>query len=237
MQTANEATGYTADQVRSVEGPHLAAGEPLMARAAAGLAAEIDDILRGMRGVGEPGRLLVLAGSGDNGGDALFAAATLAARGHAVDVVRTGTRIHEAGLAAALAAGAAGDDLDADVERIVGLATVADVVVDGILGIGGGTGAEAALRGRSRDVVGAVRSVVSEPGGAAVVAVDLPSGIGADDGGVPDPTVLAADVTVTFGAIKAGLLLEPAASLAGRVVLVDIGLASDYAGVQPTVTG
>lgn len=51
---------------------------------------------------------------------------------------------------------------------------------------------------------------------------------------MPDPTVLPADVTVTFGAIKAGLLLDPGSRYAGRVVLVDLGL-DPYLG-EPTVT-
>jgi hypothetical protein len=69
-----------------------------------------------------------------------------------------------------------------------------------------------------------------------VVAVDLPSGISPDDGRVPDPTVLPADATVTMGAVKAGLLLPPASRLAGRVVLVDLGLGRALAGVEPAVT-
>jgi NAD(P)H-hydrate repair Nnr-like enzyme with NAD(P)H-hydrate epimerase domain len=68
-----------------------------------------------------------------------------------------------------------------------------------------------------------------------VVAVDLPSGIGPSDGRVPDPAVLPADVTVTFGALKAGLLLEPARSLAGRVILIDIGLGPELEGVEPVL--
>ena len=66
-----------------------------------------------------------------------------------------------------------------------------------------------------------------------VVAVDLPSGIDPDTGAVPDGPVLRADLTVTFGAIKAGLLLTPGSELAGRVRLVDIGL--DLTGVEPVV--
>ena len=69
-----------------------------------------------------------------------------------------------------------------------------------------------------------------------MVAVDLPSGIHPDDGSVPDPTVLPATVTVTFGAVKAGLLLEPAAGYAGRVELVDLGLGPDLATMTPLVT-
>ncbi|MBG6057875.1 hypothetical protein RCH16_001073 [Cryobacterium sp. MP_M5] len=45
-----------------------------------------------------------------------------------------------------------------------------------------------------------------------------------DDGSVPDPTVLPADLTVTFGGCKTGLTLGPAAALAGRIVVADIGI-------------
>jgi NAD(P)H-hydrate repair Nnr-like enzyme with NAD(P)H-hydrate epimerase domain len=68
-----------------------------------------------------------------------------------------------------------------------------------------------------------------------VIAVDLPSGIHPDDGTVPDPTVLPASVTVTFGAVKAGLLLQPAAAYAGRVELVDLGLGDELAAMKPLV--
>ena len=57
-----------------------------------------------------------------------------------------------------------------------------------------------------------------------MVAVDLPSGIDADTGTVDGPAVRA-DVTVTFGTIKPGLLVDPGAGHAGTVELVDIGLA------------
>jgi hydroxyethylthiazole kinase-like uncharacterized protein yjeF len=66
-----------------------------------------------------------------------------------------------------------------------------------------------------------------------VVAVDLPSGIGVDDGTLPDGPVLPAEVTVTFGGAKAGLLLPPAARLAGSVQVVDLGLPLD--GLRPAV--
>ena len=56
-----------------------------------------------------------------------------------------------------------------------------------------------------------------------MVAVDLPSGIDADTGAVDGPAVRA-DVTVTFGAIKPGLLIDPGAGHAGAVELIDIGL-------------
>ncbi len=63
----------------------------------------------------------------------------------------------------------------------------------------------------------------AERGAATVVAVDLPSGVDPDTGAVPGAAVRA-DVTVTFGTHKPGLLVDPGASYAGVVRLVDIGL-------------
>lgn len=214
------ATGWTAVQVRNAEQPLLDAGEPLMQRAAAGLAAEVERLLaeRDARRAS----VLVLVGSGNNGGDALFAAATLAGPGHRVILVPVGTGLHEEGLDAAVAAGA--QRVPIDVEAVATLAAEADVVVDGILGTGAAS--SPALRPPARDVVAAIIALPQRP---PVVAVDLPSGVGADDGSVHEP-VLPADVTVTFGAVKAGLLLEPARSVVGRVVLVDLGVGPHLQG-------
>ena len=174
-------------------------------------------------------RVLLLVGSGDNGGDTLHAGAELAREGIDVAFVQTGSRIHEAGEAAALAAGVRHESAD----RVGELAAGADVILDGILGIGSGT--SPALRGTARKVVAAILPLLTGPDRALVVAVDQPSGIGTDDGSVPDPVVLPADVTVTFGEMKAGLLLSPGAELAGRIVLVDIGLGPEFEGVEPLV--
>jgi hypothetical protein len=120
-----------------------------------------------------------------------------------------------------------------DAGRIASLAADVDVIVDGILGTG--TSANPALRGIARELVAAILPVLAGPGRPRVIAVDIPSGINPDDGTVPDQHVLPADTTVTFGAFKAGLLLEPASRLAGRIRLVDIGLAPDLATVEPIV--
>ncbi|HEV7624822.1 MAG TPA: NAD(P)H-hydrate epimerase [Amnibacterium sp.] len=220
--------GYSAAQVREAERPLLEQGVPLMARAAAGLAVAVCDVLAARPG--GAGRLLVLAGSGSNGGDALLAAAELLADGCTAIVVPLGGRIHDAGLTAATAAGAevlTGGDPAA----VVRLARESDVVLDGVLGTG--AAASPALRSPAREVVEALLPVVGGDG-PAVVAVDLPSGVGADDGSAPGP-VLPASVTVTFGAVKAGLLLPPGRGLAGRVLLVDIGLGPALRGVRPLV--
>lgn len=253
--------GYSAAQIRAAEEPHLAAGEPLMQRAAAALAEEIGRLVRA-RGAAAAGRtsavgnaaasacpsernVVLLVGTGNNGGDALFAGALLAADGVRVEIVPTGDRMHEGGLAAAIAAGARLRAL-ADTAVIASLVAGADVVVDGILGTG--SAGDPALRGRAREIVAAILPVVTSlPAGAPVaagslarpivVAVDLPSGLGADDGSLPDPTVLPADVTVTFGGCKAGLLMGQARRFVGLVKLVDIGLGRELDAMRPLVRG
>ena len=196
---------FSVAEIRAAEKPLLDAGVPLMARAAEALAAEL-------RSRAASGPVLALIGSGDNGGDALFAVAELAREGIDAAAVRAGSRVHEAAWADALEAGVR----EVTVPEAVSMASRASIVVDALRGIGGaGTG----LRGAARDLVLALRQVDLP----AVVAVDVPSGVDADTGEAGDD-VLPADTTLTFGAMKNGLLREPARSLAGRVVVVDIGL-------------
>jgi hydroxyethylthiazole kinase-like uncharacterized protein yjeF len=148
-------------------------------------------------------------GSGDNGGDALYAGARLARRGAGVVAVPLARdRVHEGGLAALLAAG--GRVADDPFEVLAS----ADLVLDGITGIGGRGG----LR---QDAVPVARAARGSD--AVIVAVDLPSGVEADTGQVQGEA-LHADATVTFGTYKPGLLIDPAKEYAGTVRLVDIGL-------------
>jgi len=231
--------GYGGDQIRAAERPHLDAGEPLMQRAAAGLARIVGGLLDdpAVRPGDGPGSVLVLAGSGDNGGDALFAGARLASDGRHVAVLRVGSRIHEAGLAAALDAGARLLDDPTGPAGPAAVATAAaleaDLVLDGILGIG--VHGASALRSPAREVVDAIRELARDQRAPFVVAVDVPSGIDVDTGGIADDHVLHADVTVTFGGVKAGLLAGPAATLAGRIELVDVGIGADLAAVEPLI--
>jgi NAD(P)H-hydrate epimerase len=219
------ADGYEADDIRAAEAPLLAAGAQLMRVAAAGLA-------RVCRAEAPAGSVLVLVGAGNNGGDALLAAAELAREGRDVHVIRTASRIHEDGAARVAEAGVpvtASHELDDAAVATLGRASA--LVVDGILGIG--TTASPALRGEARRVVAALLPVAAADDGPLVVACDIPSGVSCDDGAVPDPTVLPADVTVTFGAAKAGLLRGPGRAFAGRVALVDVGL--DLSAATPLV--
>lgn len=202
-------SAYDVDAVRAAESAAMAGGPDgvLMQRAAAGLAAVCAEMLGRVYGT----RVLLLVGSGDNGGDALWAGARLARRGAAVDALLLSERVHAAALAALRAAGGrVVDDLPGRGDKADG----ADLVVDGIIGIGGSGG----LRERAASVVQRLAAA-----GTPVVAVDLPSGVDASTGEVAGAAVRS-DVTVTFGAWKTGLLVDPGAGLAGRTVLVDIGL-------------
>ncbi|WP_432501721.1 NAD(P)H-hydrate epimerase [Kineococcus arenarius] len=186
----------------------------LMQRAATALDAECAAVLRAATGRVTGRRVVVLAGAGDNGGDALFAAARLAGRGAGVLVLTTADAAHPAGLAAALAAGARvrpfGDDGPA-------ACRAADLLLDGVAGIGGRGGLRAPLDELPAALAGAGDD------GPVVVAVDVPSGLDADRGAV-EGDVLDADVTVTFGTAKPAHLLAPAAARCGRVVVADIGV-------------
>ncbi|TKJ98564.1 NAD(P)H-hydrate epimerase [Plantibacter flavus] len=238
--------GYTADQVRAAEAPLLDAGEPLMARAAHGLAEELRTVLAD-RAAGLEGeapdvwKILLLVGSGDNGGDALFAAAELAGTTGPDDVpidlvvARTGDRAHEAGYAAAVEAGVRFlMNSPAEPDDTADEAKGAAIVVDAVFGIGASR--NPTLRGAPKAIVEAVLPVVQNSGGPTVVAVDVPSGIDPDEGSVPEGAVLPAEVTVTFGAVKAGLLIPPGSAYAGDVRLIDIGLGPQLADVTPFTT-
>ena len=236
---------WTAEQVRRNEQPHLDAGVPLMLWAAAGLAsviadelvepgitARLNDLAFGSAGMSPlAGRILVLAGRGDNGGDALYAAAALqqwipvrAVEGDdlSFDILLTGESAHVQALATAEAGGAKRVSLEEAVARADDGAYA--LILDGILGIG--TSADPALRGGARTVVEALLPAV-RAGKARVIAVDLPSGLNPDSGTTSDDVVLPASVTVTFGGVKTGLARGRGKKLAGAVVWVELGLALD----------
>jgi len=207
---------HTVEQIRAAEA-ELMARLPegtLMQRGATGLAVAIGNFIGHVYGA----RVVLLAGSGDNGGDALYAGEKLARRGAGVTAVLLSDQAHPAGLAALLAAGGR----VGSTEDIAG----ADVVVDGIVGIGGRPGLKP-------DALAAVR--LAEEHAVPIVAVDMPSGVDVDTGETPAEHVKAA-LTVTFGTHKICHLIDPAASACGPVHLVDIGLDLPHAEVRSLQT-
>ncbi|WP_345527463.1 NAD(P)H-hydrate dehydratase [Nocardioides endophyticus] len=199
---------HTVEQVRAAEA-QLMARLPegaLMQRAAAGLAYAVIDLLGSAYGR----RVLLLVGSGDNGGDALYAGALLARRGAQVEAWLLSDHAHEGGIAALRASGGRAV---LPSERASALSAARpEVVVDGIVGIGGRAG----LRPEAQDALTILEGI-------AVVAVDTPSGVDVDTGELDGPHVTA-DLTVTFGTHKIAHLVDPAAAACGVVHLVDIGL-------------
>ena len=213
---------FSVDDVRAAESAvrqGLADGA-LMERAADGLA-QVAEIR-----LGDGVRVVVLAGAGDNGGDALYAAAQLAGLGHNVAVVQVARRVHDAGLRAAVAAGAVALEwVDGEIPGTVGDALAdADLVIDGILGIGGRPGLPAHLA-HLQDRIG---------DGAYVLAVDLPSGC--DPAGLTVSAHLTVDETVTFSLLKPVHLLPATQAACGLLTVVDIGVAEPAAPVAERLT-
>jgi hydroxyethylthiazole kinase-like uncharacterized protein yjeF len=162
----------------------------------------------------EPGgRVLVICGPGNNGGDGFVAARLLAGRGHAVELVLLGERERLKGDAALAAA-----DWKGEVRPISGMSAAGHgLIVDALFGAG-----------LSRDLDGeAARAVETmNASGLPVLAVDIPSGIDGDTGAVRGTAVRAAR-TVTFARRKPGHLLLPGRIHCGPVTVADIGVADE----------
>jgi NAD(P)H-hydrate epimerase len=153
------------------------------------------------------GRVAVAAGSGNNGGDALVLARVLRAWGRDVTVVSAGTRAPDPALAHGLSL--AVEPAEAAAEAF----PAADVLVDGILG----TGSQGAPRPPADAAIEALNAA-----GRPILALDLPSGVDGETGNVDGESVRA-EVTVTFGWPKIGLMFHPARARCGRLVAVEIG--------------
>ncbi|NWG23044.1 MAG: NAD(P)H-hydrate dehydratase [Pseudorhodoplanes sp.] len=157
-----------------------------------------------------PARVTVVAGTGNNGGDGFVAARLLAERGYRVDVLLVGDRERMKGDAAAAAGAWTGTTRKAEPGRPI----EADIVVDALFG----AGLDRPVEGLARSMIEAINS-----SGAAVVAVDLPSGVNGSTGQVMGAAVTATR-TVTFFRRKPGHVLLPGRLHCGPVTVVDIGI-------------
>jgi hydroxyethylthiazole kinase-like uncharacterized protein yjeF len=199
---------WSADRVRAAEEAlmvGLADGE-LMARAAEGLA----EVCRARLSASGGSRVVVLAGPGNNGADALYAAAHLADDGAACVALQGSWPLAIGDAASWLAAGVR--VVAADGDWATPLAD-ADLVIDGVLGIGGRPG----LPDEAAAWVDAI------PEAAYVVSVDLPSGQDPSGHRATDTGVFA-DETVTFGVAKPVHVLPATEASVGRLTIIDIGL-------------
>jgi NAD(P)H-hydrate epimerase len=164
------------------------------------------------------GRVLVLAGKGNNGGDGFVAARHLVAQGVEVGVLLFARAEELKGDAATNCRYAQRLGLtiieQPDDDTLAGALELADVVVDGLLG----TGVKGEVTGRLREVIELLADCP-----APIVAVDLPSGLDADTGAILG-AIVEAQITVSFGLAKPGLLQYPGKDCCGQLRVVDIGL-------------
>jgi ADP-dependent NAD(P)H-hydrate dehydratase / NAD(P)H-hydrate epimerase len=221
LQALTAAQSRTAEERAVARGTSLA---ELMERAGSAVAAEAAEFA-------PEGHVAVVAGKGNNGGDGWVAARLLHEAGRDVSVLAFAAPdvlARPAGDAAraALAAGVDWTLVGSDEALLLGLAD-ASLVVDALLG----TGASGAPR---EPYARAIEAVAESD--ALVLSVDVPSGLDSDTGAASGAAV-AADVTVTFSALKRGLVVGRGATLAGDVVLADIGIADEdlaFEGVLET---
>jgi NAD(P)H-hydrate epimerase len=213
--TAAEMRALDARAIRDLGIP----GPRLMENAGAGAAALIARWCAPIRAKS----VVVVCGKGNNGGDGFVVARRLRAGGAAVRVFLVGKRDEVRGDAAAALGRWRGRVEEIRSEEVSALARAlgrADVVVDALLGTG--------LTGAARGAVAAAIEAMNQVGpagrnGVPVIALDLPSGLGSDQGALLGPTIQATH-TATFAGLKRSLLLHPAAAKAGAVEIVDIGV-------------
>lgn len=177
------------------------------------------EALAELLGTLEGASVLVLAGSGNNGGDAFVAARWLADAGARVLVARTGTAGRYRGAAAAnlrLLRRMGVETVHLPGKRLADLMPAPDAVLDGLLG----TGFQGELRPAARGWIEEINLLGRR---VPVLAVDIPSGLNGLTGR-PQPVAVAADRTVTFHAPKLGLALPGAEAFTGEVLVQAIGI-------------
>ncbi len=214
------ATGAEAEAFDAAAQRRGIAGSVLMESAGRSAADCVQALLRSS---GRSGPVVVLAGAGNNGGDGVVLARTLHARGIAVRLWQHPRRpdpdplLHDHPVPRLHVF--PGSPLSEQETALAGPAPA--LFVDALVG----TGLTRAPQGEVATWIRTLAQVARDTG-TPVVALDLPSGVVADTGEVPgarDAVDLKAEVTVTFGALKRGLLLHPGRARAGRIVLVEVG--------------
>ncbi len=211
----------TADKVRQIDRECEKIGIPsgvLMENAGKAVAGEVRRIL----GAVERQHVIVLIGPGNNGGDGLVAARYLHDWGAVVSLYLFRQRpeddrnfglVSERNIPCVYITGEEGiSRLD---EELLSAAAVVDAIF--------GTGSNRPLGDIYAQALGRVGKAKDQRPGLRIIALDLPSGLNADNGAV-DPACLYADDTITLGFPKVGLYSPPGLENAGRITIVDIGI-------------
>lgn len=228
----------TTEEMRRIETAADAGGlafDQMMENAGRAVATAIDEWL-GAEGT----QVLVLVGTGNNGGDGLVMARHLSQMGATVNLYvwkrkTEGDKNWDMALARDIPATLMADD--GDLQKLRALLTEADVVVDALLG----TGVARPIKGDLKRLLDEVRDHIDqrrqptdellvapaegmvEADPLVVVALDVPSGLNSDTGAL-DPAALSANLTVTLAAVKRGHVLFPGAGAVGVLVVADIGI-------------
>lgn len=192
--------------------------EVLMENAGKAVAGEVRRIL------GDIGKhhILVLVGPGNNGGDGLVAARYLYDWGAKVSVYLLSRRApgdSNLELARQRDITCIESTADGGTDKLEEILASSSAVIDAIFG----TGKLRPLDDRFRQALDSVSRVKRERPGLHVIALDLPSGLNADNGAI-DPACLYADDTITLAFPKLGLYSFPGAERAGRITIADIGI-------------
>ena len=225
----------TVAEMRAIEQQADANGltyQMMMANAGKGLAREIISIAHSHDD--EQLQVLGLVGPGNNGGDTLIALTHLAERNRKVRAYSVRRQLDDDPLSKGLL-GAGGELIDATKdprhEQLAAFASVADVIVDGLLG----TGTKLPLKDDISAILRAVQQTINEADWPPIiVACDCPSGVDCETGEAAEET-LRADMTVTMAAVKQGLLKLPAYSLIGELRVVSIGDLDGLSGWESIV--
>src|SRR4051795_9234786 len=206
----------TPDEARTLDAATQAAGTPaftLMERAGGEVARSCLDLLGGAYGR----RVVVACGKGNNGGDGFVAARHLSRAGVRVSVFAEGPSGVAAEMRDRLIHETDVRPRPLDRDAMARALSRADLAVDAIAG----TGLRGAPEGSWASAIDTLNAA-----GMPVVAVDIPSGVDGATGGVSG-VAIRAELTVTFGAPKVGLVLLPGAEYAGAIEVVDIGFDDD----------
>ena len=220
----------TSRQMRLIEERTERAGtstDALMERAGEEVAVRVDSLLRAEGGPDDAGVVAVLVGQGSNGGDGLVAARRLCDRGRRVEAyICTPRRTPDPKRDAAVREGVTviGADEDRDMTQLRDILDRSHIAVDSILG----TGRSRPIQGGLETILRALAETRARRPDMRLVAVDVPTGLDADSGEA-DPACVAADLTVSLGFHKVGLLTPSGADFAGEVIVADIGLDKELA--------
>ncbi len=202
LVTSQEMKRYDENTIEKIGIPALV----LMERAALGICEEVQKACSRLGA-----KVCILCGTGNNGADGLAAARILCTRGYRVDVVITGdpekatTQWQQQNRILQNYAVRTGSKIP-DQEY--------DIWIDALFGVG-----------LSREVTGSFRERIEQLNGkkGIKIAVDIPSGVCADDGKILGAAVKA-DLTVSFGFLKRGLFFYPGCTYVGRVIKKEIGI-------------